>query len=257
MTANIKELEISEIQNQRQVVRGCRAFGPCPVRLTYVISCYIILDMKRSAGSNQPTEKPFRAAIYVRVSTSDQNPNVQETELREYAKRRGLAVHNVYVDKGQSGAKVNRPALDDLMADCKRRKVDVVLVWKFDRFARSLRHLIEALEEFSARGIEFVSATEQIDTTTPSGRCFFQIIGAIAEFERSLISERVKAGLAHARQGGKRLGRPPIRQLSPKEAERARKDRENEKLSLRALARKYRITLWAAHRLCADRGAQV
>jgi DNA invertase Pin-like site-specific DNA recombinase len=125
-----------------------------------------------------------RAAIYVRVSTSEQSTDAQEAELKHYAQHRGWTVHKVYRDKGQSGMKTKRPGLDELMADCKRRKFDVVLVWKFDRFARSLKQLIDALQEFIERGIDFVSATEQIDTTTASGKCFFQIIGAIAEFER-------------------------------------------------------------------------
>src|SRR5205823_7352676 len=110
--------------------------------------------------------------------------------------------------------KPKRPALDELMTDCRKRKIDVVLVWKFDRFARSLKQLILALEEFKDLGIDFVSYTEHIDTTTPSGELFFQIFGAFAQFERALVSERVKSGLAHARDQGKRLGRPPLRELS-------------------------------------------
>src|SRR5712692_9597897 len=107
----------------------------------------------------------MRAALYVRVSTNDQNTDAQESELKRYAERRGWQVYRVYQDRGQSGAKQSRPALDELMADCRRRRVDAVLVWKFDRFARSLRHLLAALEDFKERGIDFVSCTEQIDTS--------------------------------------------------------------------------------------------
>jgi len=198
-----------------------------------------------------------RAAIYVRVSTSEQSTDAQEAELKRYAQQRGWTVHKVYRDKGQSGMKTKRPGLDDLMTDCKRRRIDVVLVWKFDRFARSLKQLIDALQEFIERGIDFVSATEQIDTTSASGKCFFQIIGAIAEFERSLIVERVKAGLAHARKCGKRLGRPPVHTLSAEEIERLKAEKKSRGTSLRELARKYGITLWMAHQLCKSQGVGV
>jgi len=158
----------------------------------------------------------------------------------------------VYADKGQSGAKQSRPALDALMADCRRGKLDVVLVWKFDRFARSLKHLISAMEEFRERRIEFVSCTEQIDTSTSLGKCFFQIIGAIGEFERDLIRERVRAGLRHARERGKRLGRPPVRELSQELAEKLREERSlsKGKTSFEALAKKYGVTLYQAYSTC-------
>src|SRR3954463_12024 len=113
--------------------------------------------------------EPKRAGIYLRVSTNDQSTDLQETELTDYARNRGWHIHRVYSDRGQSGAKPNRPALEELMADCRRRKVDVVLVWKFDRFARSLRQLLSALEEFRRLKVGFVSSTEAIDTSTPSG----------------------------------------------------------------------------------------
>lgn len=195
-----------------------------------------------------------RAALYVRVSTADQDTDAQESELRRYAEHHGWSVYKVYRDRGQSGAKNSRSALDELMSDCRRRRVDAVLVWKFDRFARSLKHLITALEEFKERGVDFVSCTEQIDTSTSSGKCFFQIVGAIAEFERDLVSERVKAGLAYARKRGKRLGRPPVRQLSSEQQAQLRSERARRKVSLRVLARKYGVTLWTAHSLCRARG---
>jgi DNA invertase Pin-like site-specific DNA recombinase len=134
---------------------------------------------------------------------------MQLRELREYVARRGWTVSDEYVDAGISGAKERRPRLDALMADAHRRGFDVVAVWKFDRFARSVSHLLRALETFRALGIEFVSLSEQIDTSTPMGKMVFTILGSVAELERSMIVERVKAGLRNARAKGKRLGRPP------------------------------------------------
>src|SRR5271157_3277758 len=153
-----------------------------------------------------------RVALYARVSTSNgnQDPELQISELREYVTRRGWEIAEIYTDNGVSGSKDSRPALNRLMADAGLRKFDTVLVWKLDRFGRSLRHLINALAELEARGIAFVSLRDNLDLGTPSGRLMFQIIGAMAEFERALIQERVKAGLRHARSKGKRLGRPTI-----------------------------------------------
>jgi DNA invertase Pin-like site-specific DNA recombinase len=135
---------------------------------------------------------------------------MQTRELVEYCQRRGWEVSNKYVDVGISGAKENRPELDRLMADAHRRRFDAVVVWKFDRFARSVSHLLRALETFRALGIEFVSLSEQVDTSTPTGKMVFTVLGAVAELERSLIAERVKAGLRNARAKGKRLGRPRV-----------------------------------------------
>jgi DNA invertase Pin-like site-specific DNA recombinase len=115
-----------------------------------------------------------------------------------------------YLDVGISGAKDKRPELDRLMADAHRRKFDIVAVWKFDRFARSVSHLLRALETFNALGIGFVSLSESLDTSTPAGKMVFTVLGAVAELERSLIAERVRAGLRNARSKGKRLGRPPV-----------------------------------------------
>jgi DNA invertase Pin-like site-specific DNA recombinase len=151
----------------------------------------------------------MRAAIYARVSTTNngQDPRVQTREIAEFCERRGWSLVE-YVDVGISGTKEKRPALDQLMADAHRRKFDVVVVWRFDRFARSVSHLLRALETFQALGIEFVSLSEQMDTSTPTGKMVFTVLGAVAELERSLIVERVKAGLRNARAKGKRLGRP-------------------------------------------------
>src|SRR6202034_2991151 len=152
----------------------------------------------------------MRAAVYARVSTSNhgQDPAVQLREIAEYCQRRGWTVTAEYVDVGISGAKEKRPELDRLLADAHRRKFDAVIVWKFDRFARSVSHLLRALETFQALGIEFVSLTEGVDTSTPAGKMVFTVLGAVAELERSLIVERIKAGLRNARAKGKQLGRP-------------------------------------------------
>ena len=150
----------------------------------------------------------MRAAIYARVSTNQgQDPEMQLREVREYCARRGLEISE-FVDVGISGANDSRPQLNKLMADAKKRRFDAVVVWKFDRFARSVSHLLRALEEFRILGIEFVSLSEQMDTSTPTGKCLFTVLGAVAELERSLIAERVRAGLRNARAKGRRLGRP-------------------------------------------------
>jgi len=151
----------------------------------------------------------IRAALYARVSTvgNGQNPEVQMRELREYCARRGWQIAGEYVDAGISGAKDSRPELNRLMADAHKRRFDAVCCWKFDRFARSVSHLLHALE-FKALGIEFISFSEQLDTSTPTGKMVFTVLGAVAELERSLIAERVRAGIRHAQSKGKKLGRP-------------------------------------------------
>jgi DNA invertase Pin-like site-specific DNA recombinase len=153
-----------------------------------------------------------RVAIYARVSTTNhgQDVTVQTRELEQFAEVRGWRLFDSYLDVGISGSKDKRPELDRLMADAHRRKFDVVIVWKFDRFARSVSHLLRALETFNALGISFVSLSEQMDTTTPAGKMVFTVLGAVAELERSLIAERVRAGLRNARAKGKTLGRPRI-----------------------------------------------
>ena len=149
----------------------------------------------------------MRCAIYARVSTFDQEPENQLAEIRRYIAARGWTGEE-YVDRGISGAKDRRPALDRLLIDARRRRFDVVVVWRLDRLGRNLRHLITLLEELQALGIAFVSLNEGIDATTPAGKLQMHILGAIAEFERARIAERVKAGLQRARAQGKRLGRP-------------------------------------------------
>jgi DNA invertase Pin-like site-specific DNA recombinase len=153
-----------------------------------------------------------RVAIYARVSTVNhgQDVSMQTRELRQFAEARGWHVAGEYIDAGVSGAKDSRPELNRLMADAHKRRFDVVCVWRFDRFARSVSHLLRALETFKALGIDFVSYSEQMDTSTPAGKMVFTVLGAVAELERSLIVERVRAGLRNARAKGKRLGRPRV-----------------------------------------------
>jgi DNA invertase Pin-like site-specific DNA recombinase len=148
-----------------------------------------------------------RAAIYARVSTSDQTCENQLEELRRYVMARGWRSVE-YMDEGISGAKERRPALDRLVADAKRRRLDVVVCWRLDRLGRNLKHLITLLEDLQVLGVYFVSLAEGIDATTPAGKLQMHILGAIAEFERARIAERVRAGLERARRSGTRLGRP-------------------------------------------------
>jgi DNA invertase Pin-like site-specific DNA recombinase len=151
----------------------------------------------------------MKTAIYARVSTSNgQDPEMQLRELRDYCQRRGWEVGQEYVDTGISGTKEKRPELDRLLTDAHKRYFDAVVVWRFDRFARSVSHLLRALETFRSLGIEFVSLSEQMDTSTPTGKMVFTVLGAVAELERSLIAERVRAGLRNARAKGRKLGRP-------------------------------------------------
>lgn len=159
----------------------------------------------------QEGQKISRVALYARVSTLNcQDPEMQLRELREYCQRRGFHILEEYVDKGISGCRERRPALDKLLTDCRKRLVDAVVVYRYDRFARSLRQLVNALEEFRSLGIDFVSLHEGVDTSTPNGRLIFGIFASIAEFERELIRDRVRSGIAAARSRGKRLGRPRV-----------------------------------------------
>ena len=151
-----------------------------------------------------------RTALYLRVSTADQKPDLQYDGLRDYAERAKLDVVGEYLDVAVSGRHEGHPQLGALMASARNRDLDCVLVWKFDRFARSTRHLLTALEEFDHLGVRFISVQDQIDTASPMGRAMFTIIGAMAELESSLISERVTAGMRAAKSRGKQLGRPSI-----------------------------------------------
>ena len=187
-----------------------------------------------------------RVAIYARVSTSNgsQDPQMQLRELREYAQRREVQIVGEYIDNGVSGSKDSRPALNQLMADAGQRRFDAVLVWKLDRFGRSLRHLVNALAELEARGVAFISLRDNLDLATPSGRLMFQIIGAMAEFERALIQERVSAGLRNAKSKGVRLGRPRVFVLESRiDSLRA------SGASWRAIAKDLGVALGTVHRI--------
>jgi len=154
----------------------------------------------------------LRAALYARCSTHDkgQDPELQLVPLREYCERRGFTNAVEYVDNGISGKRERRPELDKLIQTARKRQIDIILVWKLDRFGRSLKHLVTALDELSSLGVGFISYQDNLDLTTAQGRLMFHIIGSMAEFERELIGERVKAGLDNARRKGKRLGRKPV-----------------------------------------------
>ena len=153
--------------------------------------------------------KTKRVGLYARVSTNNgQDPEVQLRELRDFCQGRGFKIAEEFVDKGISGARERRPALDKLMIACRKRLVDVVLVYRYDRFARSFRQLVNALEEFNSLGVDFVSLHEGVDTSSPNGRLFFGIFASIAQFERELIRDRVRSGLAAAKAKGKRLTQP-------------------------------------------------
>ena len=186
-----------------------------------------------------------RVALYARVSTLNghQDPEMQLSELREYATRRGLSIHEEYVDEGVSGSKESRPALNRLMTDAQKCRFDAILVWKIDRFGRSLKHLVNSLADLSAYGVTFISLRDNLDLSTPSGRLMFQIIGAMAEFERALIQERVRAGLRNAKAKGKRIGRP--RQVV--ESSEVLKLRA-EGLSWRAISERLRLGLGTVYR---------
>ena len=177
---------------------------------------------------------------------------MQLRELREYCVVRNWQICREYIDKGVSGARESRPELDRLMAEAHRRKFDVVACWKFDRFARSVSHLLRSLELFGSLGIGFVSLSEQIDTGTPTGKLVFTVLGAVAELERSLIGERVRAGLRNARAKGKRLGRKPLRVLNAIELNALRRDRQKG-ISFKALARKHGVSTWSASPLMQKR----
>jgi DNA invertase Pin-like site-specific DNA recombinase len=185
------------------------------------------------------TTEAKQVALYARCSTTrkGQDPEVQLRELRAYCERRGWTIAEEFVDRGVSGKKERRPALDRLMKDARRRRFDAVVVWKFDRFARSTRHLVTALEEFQALDVDFVSLTEALDTSTPMGRAMFAICGAMAQLEADLIKERVLAGLDNARANGKTLGRPRARfDLA------AARDRLEKGESLRAVAQSFDVS---------------
>jgi len=167
--------------------------------------------INRVSGAAMNLDERSRVGIYVRVSTTDQSCDLQKRELAQFVRARGWNRFTLYEDHGSSGKTVNRPSLKRLLVDARQRKLDVICCWKLDRLFRSLKDLITVLQEFQELGISFISLRDQVDLSTSAGRLMMQVVGAFGEFEASLISERVKAGLANARAKGKILGRPKIR----------------------------------------------
>ena len=163
-----------------------------------------------------------RIAIYARVSTDRQSTESQLNTLREYIEKREWNLFKEYIDEGFTGSNTKRPAFKEMMADAKKRRFDVLLVYKLDRLSRSLKDLIITLDDLKSTGIDFVSYDNSLDTTTPTGRLIFHVVGSVAEFEREIIKERVKSGLENARRKGKRLGRPPVSSALVEEAKRLR-----------------------------------
>jgi DNA invertase Pin-like site-specific DNA recombinase len=204
--------------------------------------------LSNSPPKSETRRAAKRAAVYSRVSTADQHPETQLYDLREMAKQRGYEIVHEYSDV-ISGSKAKRPGLDQLMADARRRRFDVVLVAAFDRVARSVRHFLEVLDELNHLGIEFVSFRENIDTGGPLGRAMVVIVGAIAELERSLIVERVRAGMRRAKLEGRRIGRAPL----DIDREQVVRDRRSG-MSLREVAEKHGISRASVCRLVKESG---
>jgi DNA invertase Pin-like site-specific DNA recombinase len=201
------------------------------------------------------TMKETKAAIYVRVSSAEQDTDMQEAELRQYVESRGWE-YVVYRDKAQSGAKNDRPALNTMLSDLGRRKFDVVVVWALDRLARSLKQLLTIGEECRSLGVDLVSLRQNIDTTLPAGRLTFQILGAVAEFERELLRERVKAGMAPAKRTGKHVGRLALRKFQPTDIDQMKQLRSHG-TSIRKLAKDFGTTQWMAAKITTQRVAPV
>lgn len=193
----------------------------------------------------------LRAGIYARVSTADQSPTMQVEALREYCARRGLVVVDEFIDKAVSGTRERRPALDRLMDAARKRKLDIVVVYKFDRFARSVRHLVNALHEFEELGVQFCSYTENIDTSSPLGRALFAIASALSELERSLIVERSGEGQRRARARGVHIGRP----RKQVDIDMIRHLRDREGLSLRAIAERLGVSTSIVQRVLREAAA--
>ena len=192
----------------------------------------------------------IRVAIYARVSTTNhgQDTAMQTRELKEYIERRGWRLVGEFVDIGISGTKEKRPELDRLMSEAYKRRFDVVCVWRFDRFARSVSHLLRALETFKALGIDFISFSEQMDTSTPAGKMVFTVLGAVAELERSLIVERVRAGMRNARAKGKLIGRPAKTHLDQDARRSIWEAHKRGGMSLRQLATQFSTSLGTVQR---------
>jgi DNA invertase Pin-like site-specific DNA recombinase len=190
-----------------------------------------------------------RAALYTRVSTLDQHPETQLLDLRQMAGQRGFEIVAEFSDT-ISGTKARRPGLDQMMREARRGRFDVILVWASDRIARSVKHFLEVLDEFNHLGIEFVSFREQIDTGGPLGRAIVVIIGAIAELERNLIIERVRAGMRRAKLEGRQIGRRPL----DLDRDAILRDRQRGR-SLGQIAREHRVSRTTVHRVLHERAS--
>lgn len=188
----------------------------------------------------------MRVAIYCRVSTDKQTTDNQLIPIREFIKARGFTLFGEYTDSGVSGAKDSRPELNRLMSDAKRRKFDILICWKLDRLARSLKHLITILNDLNALGIKFISLTENLDMTIPSGKLMFAILGALGEFEKDIIKERIYAGLARAKSQGKVFGRPRL-QINPNDV----KSLQAKDYSIRQISKTLRISRQTVSRILA------
>lgn len=197
----------------------------------------------------------MKVGIYARVSTSDKGQDVelQLSDLRTYAEARGWKVFKEYVDVGQSGAKEQRPSFNQLMDDARKRKVDIILVWRLDRWGRSLKHLIVSLDELKNLGVGFVSFKESLDFTTPTGRLMFHLLGAFSEFLRDLIRENVKAGLQNAKAKGKRLGRRPFNDTTLLWTIR---DMRHKKIPIRTIAGRLNVSKSFVHKTLKNSGQE-
>ena len=184
------------------------------------------------------TKSKELVSIYARVSTDRQTTDLQLNELRDFVRRSGWTIYQEFIDEGYSGSNTNRPAFSEMMEQAKKRRFDTLVVWKLDRLGRSLKDLINTLDELGSLGIDFISYDNKLDTTTPSGRLVFNVIGAVAEFEKDIIRERVKAGLAAAKARGKRLGRPP----APSYLSDKAKELRSKGLSYRKIAKKLTVS---------------
>jgi DNA invertase Pin-like site-specific DNA recombinase len=202
-------------------------------------------------------DKVKRCGIYARCSTDSQSTEVQVAALKEFATARGWVVTKVFEDRGVSGATERRPALDAMWADCRKRQLDLILVTALDRLARSLKQLIETLDQLGRLHIDLVCLKQDIDTTSAASRLLFHIVGAVAEFERDLIRGRTIAGMDAARRKGKHIGRPPLRKFSERDESEIRATRQKERTSVRQLAIRFRTTQWMISRILAKPDAGI